>query len=52
MQQFTIQIPDSDIEYLNQRLTNARWMNPGISKQLGKWRTCGVSKNSSQLLAK
>ena len=30
MQKFTIQISDKDLEYLNQRLTSARWINSAI----------------------
>lgn len=30
MQQFTIQIPDKDLEYLHQRLSNARWFDSAI----------------------
>jgi pimeloyl-ACP methyl ester carboxylesterase len=30
MKKFTIQISDKDLEYLNQRLTNARWVNSAI----------------------
>jgi len=36
MQKFTIQIPDSDIEYLSQRLANARWSNSTIDNNWGK----------------
>jgi hypothetical protein len=36
MQKFTIQIPDRDIEYLNQRLVNARWFNSSIDNNWGK----------------
>jgi len=36
MQQFKIQIPDRDIEYLNQRLTNARWFNSTVDNNWAK----------------
>jgi pimeloyl-ACP methyl ester carboxylesterase len=36
MRKFTIQIPDSEIEYLNHRLSNARWPNSGMDNHWGK----------------
>lgn len=36
MKKFTIQIPDKDIEYLSQRLTNARWFNSTIDNNWEK----------------
>lgn len=36
MQKFTIQIPDGDVEYLKQRLANARWSNSSIDNSWEK----------------
>jgi hypothetical protein len=36
MQKFTIQIPDSEIDYLNQRLANARWSDSTIDNNWSK----------------
>lgn len=36
MKKFTIQIPDRDIEYLNQRLANAHWFNSAIDNNWKK----------------
>ncbi len=47
MQTFTIQIPDRDIDYLNQRLLNARWFNSALEDD---WKR-GVPANYLKKLA-
>ncbi|HEX6225972.1 MAG TPA: epoxide hydrolase, partial [Chryseolinea sp.] len=36
MQKFTIQVPEKDVEYLNQRLATARWFNPAAENSWEK----------------
>lgn len=44
MQQFTIRISDRDIEYLKQRLANARWFNSNIENDWEKGVPAGYLK--------
>jgi epoxide hydrolase len=45
MKNFTIQIPSQEIDYLNQRLSNARWSNETINEGWKKGVPAGYLKN-------
>ena len=49
MQKFTIQIQDRDIEYLRQRLANARWVNSTIDNNWEKGVPVEYLKKASEV---